>query len=588
MWKLLSLALRQRPLLVATSAVLSILIAMMEGAGLGLILPIVEGMGNPGELSPIHPLSQAISDVLTWAGLPFSTTVLILIGLMLFGLQSLLIFSKSMAILYTRTRIELSIREELFASFFTARASYLDGQHLGRLSNAIIVEVSRTGAALLHVMEASMNMILIAGYFVVAVIISWELALITLAVVLVGGTATRRTASLRRRGRQITVANAEMESTGVEYLSAIREVKALGLKPHANELFTGTAVRAGQEDYGAQRLVAAFRFGYEISAVVVTATILGIGVLILNIGAAATVAFFALLFRLAPRVVLLQNLLYKFLSAQPGYEEVRLLSDEAIANAVPDDGRGYPAGLRSQIELRDVSFSYDGIVNVLDGVNLVIPRGATIGIVGVSGAGKSTLVDLLLRLTDPTKGAILIDGKDLRALDLKSWKSLIGFVGQDPFLFHESIEHNLALSTPGVNAAAIEIAANRAGALEFINRLEKGYDTVVGERGVMLSGGQRQRLALARALLREPAILLLDEATSNLDSKSQASIQQSIREMHGQRTVVIVAHRLSSVRDADMIVTLDAGRVAECGTHDELIALGGIYNEFHAIESRRS
>jgi ABC-type multidrug transport system fused ATPase/permease subunit len=225
---------------------------------------------------------------------------------------------------------------------------------------------------------------------------------------------------------------------------------------------------------------------------------------------------------------------------------------------------------------------------VLDGLNLVIPRGATVGIVGVSGAGKSTLVDLLLRFTDPTEGAILVDGRDLRTFDLKSWRSLIGFIGQDPFLFHESIRHNLELSKPGVDAVAIEIAANRAGALEFIGSLESGYNTVVGERGAMLSGGQRQRLALARALVRDPEILLLDEATSDLDSKSQASIQDSIREMRGQRTVLIVAHRLSTVRDADMIVTLDAGRVAECGTHDELIALGGIYAEFHAIESRRS
>lgn len=588
MRQLLNLALKRSPRLVATSVVVTILIALMEGVGLGLILPIVEGIGSPEVVAPIHPLSKVISDVLMWAGLPFSTTVLVLVGLMLFGLQSLLIFAKSMAILYTRIRVELAVREELFASFFAARASYFDDQRLGRLSNAIVVEVSRTGAALVHVMEIAMNAILVAGYFIIAVLISWELALITLAVAVVGGTATRRTASLRRRGRQITIANAEMESAAVEYLSAIREVNALGLKPHANELFTEAAARAGQENYGAERVVAAFRFGYEIGAVVVTAALLGIGSLVLDIGPAATVAFFVLLFRLAPRMVLLQNLRYKFLSAQPGYEEVRQLSDEAIAHAVPDEGRGNPADLREQIELRHVSFSYDGTVNVLDGVNLVIPRGATVGIVGVSGAGKSTLVDLLLRLTDPTGGAILVDGHDLRSVDLKSWRSLIGFVGQETFLFHESIQHNLELSKPGADAAAVEIAADRAGALEFIGNLANGYDTVVGERGAMLSGGQRQRLALARALVREPAILLLDEATSDLDSKSQASIQQAIREMHGQRTVIIVAHRLSTVRDADMIVTLDAGRVVESGTHDELVQLGGIYAEFHAMESRRA
>ena len=399
------------------------------------------------------------------------------------------------------------------------------------------------------------------------------------------GTATGDPA-LRRRGRQITIANAEMESTAVEYLSAIREVNALGLKAHATDLFEGAAQRAGQESYGAERFVAAFRLGYEFSAVVVTATLLGVGVLILEIEAAATVAFFVLLFRLAPRLVLLQNLLYKFVSAHPGYEEVRHLADEANRQVVPNPGAGNPAELRESIELKDVAFSYDGQTNVLEGMNLVIPRGATVGIVGVSGAGKSTLVDLLLRLADPTKGAILVDGTDLRDIDVKSWRSLIGFVGQETFLFHDSIRHNLEMSKPGVSASAVAVAATRAGAVEFIDRLPAGYDTAVGERGAMLSGGQRQRLALARALIGEPDILLLDEATSDRDSISQALIQQSIREMHGQRTVIIVAHRLSTVRDADVIIALDAGKVAESGTHDELIRLGGIYAEFHATESR--
>ncbi len=588
MWHLLKVALKQSPWLVVGTVGLSMLITLLEGVGLGLILPIVEGIGTPENVEPGHVLSQAIFDFVTWVGLPFSTTVLVLLGLVLFGLQSLLILAKSMTILYLRARVEVAVRAELFASFFATRVAYFDDQRLGRLSNAVVFEVSRTGAALVHVMEATVTAILVAGYFVVAALISWELALLALVIIVVGGTATRRTAALRRRGRQITIANAEMESTAVEYLSAIREVNALGLKAHATDLFAGAAMRAGQESYGAERFVAAFRLGYELSAVVVTATLLGVGVLILEIEAAATVAFFVLLFRLAPRLVLLQNLLYKFVSAQPGYEEVRHLADEANRQIVPNPGAGTPAELRESIELKDVAFSYDGQTNVLEGMNLVIPRGTTVGIVGVSGAGKSTFVDLLLRLADPRDGAILVDGTDLRNLDVNSWRSLIGFVGQETFLFHDSIRHNLELSKPGVSASAVAVAASRAGAVEFIDRLPAGYETVVGERGAMISGGQRQRLALARALIRDPEILLLDEATSDLDSISQALIQESIREMHGHLTVIIVAHRLSTVRDADVIIALDAGKVAESGTHDELIRLGGIYAEFHATESRAS
>jgi ABC-type multidrug transport system fused ATPase/permease subunit len=585
MWQLVNVAFKRSPWLGAAVIAVSILIALFEGVSLGLILPIVEGISTPEEVEPGHALSRAIFEMTTWIGLPFSTTALVLIGLVLFGLQSLLVLAKSMAILYLRMRVEVLVRAELFAGFFATRVAYFDEQRLGRLSNAVVVEATRTGAAVVHVMEATVTGILVAGYFVVAVLISWELALLASVIIVVGGTATRRTSALRQRGHQITIANAEMESTAVEYLSAIRVVNALGLQAHANDLFHGAAIRAGQAGYRAERFVAAFRLGYEIGAVAVTSALLGVGVLILEVETAATVAFFVLLFRLAPRIVLLQNLLYKFVSAYPGYEEVRQLTEESMRQAMPNLGAGKVAELRERIDLKDVSFSYDGETNVLEGMNLTIPRGATVGIVGVSGTGKSTLVDLLLRLADPTGGTILVDGTDLRDIDVKSWRSLIGFVGQETFLFHASIEHNLQLSKPGVGTRAVEVAADRAGVHEFIKSLPAGYETVVGERGAMLSGGQRQRLALARALVREPEILLLDEATSDLDSRSQALILQSIREMRGRRTVIIVAHRLSTVRDADLIIALDAGKVAESGTHDELVRLGGIYAEFHAKES---
>ena len=207
------------------------------------------------------------------------------------------------------------------------------------------------------------------------------------------------------------------------------------------------------------------------------------------------------------------------------------------------------------------------------------------GIVGGSGAGKSTLVNLLLRFDEPTSGGVFVDGVDLREIDVESWRSLIGFVGQDSFLFHESIIHNLALGNPTATGADIRAVATQAGADAFIAELPDGYDTIVGDRGVLLSGGQRQRLALARALVREPQVLLLDEATSDLDARSQAAIQEPIRAMHGERTVIVVAHRLSTIRDSDVIVVLENGKVVETGDHDSLVRAGGHYAEYYATEA---
>jgi subfamily B ATP-binding cassette protein MsbA len=448
----------------------------------------------------------------------------------------------------------------------------------------LVVEAARASSALLHLLNALVTSVLVVAYFAVAVVISWKLALVALGFVAAFGLALRGTRSLKRRGQRVTAANTMLQNTTVEYLSAIREVNALGLQAHANELFQESAQRVAREGFLTERLVAGFRSIYELAAVVVTATLMAIGVLLLDVETAAIVAFFVLLFRLAPRLILMQDSLYKFVASSPGYDELRTLMDVVDENLVPQPTDAKQPTLETGIELRDVSFAYDAGPNVLDGVSFTIARGMTVGVVGASGAGKSTLVDLILRFADPTSGQITVDGVDLRELDVDAWRAMIGFVGQETFLFHESIYYNLWLGNPRATREQVEAAAAVAGADEFVERLPDGYDTVIGDRGVMLSGGQRQRLALARALVRDPQVLLLDEATSDLDSRSQAMIQESIKAMHGARTVIVVAHRLSTIRDSDLIIVLDGGRITEMGSHNDLIERGGHYAGFYATE----
>jgi ABC-type multidrug transport system fused ATPase/permease subunit len=383
----------------------------------------------------------------------------------------------------------------------------------------------------------------------------------------------------------MTEANAALKITTVEYLSAVREVNALGIQTHANEVFRQVSRGVSHQIVLIERIIASIRSIYEVTAAVVIAALLVIAVLLLDVQTPAVVAFFVLLFRLVPRLILLQRSLNQYASASPGYEEVGRLHAEAEANLASKPTQAKHAALTDALELRDVTFTYDGRRNALDSVDLRVQRGTTVGIVGGSGAGKSTLVNLLLRFDDPTSGSVLIDGVDLCEIDLDSWRSLIGFVGQESFLFHESIAHNLWLSNPSATDAEIEAAAAQAGAGAFIAELPDGYDTIVGDRGVMLSGGQRQRLALARALVRDPQILLLDEATSDLDARSQAAIQESIRAMHGKRTVIIVAHRLSTIRDSDVIVVLENGKIMETGDHDSLVRTGGHYAAYYATET---
>lgn len=241
--------------------------------------------------------------------------------------------------------------------------------------------------------------------------------------------------------------------------------------------------------------------------------------------------------------------------------------------------------VRGEIELRGVRFGYADGADVLAGIDLRIPAGETHAVVGATGAGKSTLTRLLLRFHDPREGSVLIDGTDVRDVSFASLRQSIGYVSQDVFLFQGTVRENLAFGRPDATDAEIEEAARLAEAHEFIVGLPDGYDTIVGERGQKLSGGQRQRLSIARAILRDPAILVLDEATSAVDNETEAAIQRSLARVARDRTAVVIAHRLSTVRDADRIWMLENGRIAESGTHDELAAAGGLYAALWRVQT---
>ncbi|MCA1993352.1 MAG: ATP-binding cassette domain-containing protein, partial [Coleofasciculus sp. S288] len=245
--------------------------------------------------------------------------------------------------------------------------------------------------------------------------------------------------------------------------------------------------------------------------------------------------------------------------------------------------------LEQGIRVEGLSFAYpghDGLV--LRGVNLWVPKGTTLALVGSSGAGKSTLADLLPRFYDPLEGSIMVDGRDLREYDIRSLRQSMGIVSQDTFLFNTSVRNNIAYGRPKTTDNEIIEAAKRANAYEFITQLPKGFDTEIGDRGVMLSGGQRQRIAIARALLRNPDILILDEATSALDTVSERLVQQAIDELCRDRTTLVIAHRLSTVQKAHQIAVMDKGRVVEIGTHDELLKKGGHYTRLYSMQFDRN
>jgi ABC-type multidrug transport system fused ATPase/permease subunit len=283
---------------------------------------------------------------------------------------------------------------------------------------------------------------------------------------------------------------------------------------------------------------------------------------------------------MAMPVVELANIGTQITEAFAGLDRIREVMEMKTEDQ-EDSTRDAAGPIRGDVEFQDVSFEYNAGVPVLKNVTFGAPAGSTTALVGSSGSGKSTLISLIMNFNRPKSGRILVDGRDLNSMKLRDFRSNLGVVFQDNFLFDGTISENVAFANPVATRAEIEEACRIAHCSEFIERFEKGYDTIVGERGVKLSGGQRQRVAIARAILADPKILILDEATSSLDSESEAMIQDGLKTLRRGRTSFVIAHRLSTIRSADQILVIEHGEVMEHGTHEQLMAIGGRYKELH-------
>lgn len=500
-------------------------------------------------------------------------------------------FFGSTLIQYAGLSSVTDLRNQAYAKVVQQPVGFFHYNPVGRVMSAVITDLEQLrGAFSDYLADFFRQIFTLVAFVLVLLIINWKMAvgsalLVPLVVWPVG--------KLARRIRHSTEVSrsrlADLSQLLQETMSGNRVVKSFGMEGFEIGRFRAAARRLLRENMRWIRAMAATSPLMDLLGAAVICMIVMYARDEIRVGAMTTGAFFAFIFCLfrayepVKRLGAIYQLFQQAVAISTKVFSFLALPEEEMEAA----GSKLLPSFSDTIEFRDVSFAYDAAEPpVLEGIDLKAPRGAVVAFVGSSGAGKTTLVNLLPRFYSPTSGSVRIDGFDLRDVSLRSLREQIAIVTQETILFNDTIWNNLCYGRPDLPEEKVHAAARAAMAHDFIAKMPDGYQTLIGDRGQRLSGGQRQRLAIARALLKDAPILILDEATSELDSESEMLVQDALNNLMAGRTVFVIAHRLSTIRRADIIAVLHEGTIHERGSHEQLLARGGIYARLHEMQFR--
>ncbi|MDE0340826.1 MAG: ABC transporter ATP-binding protein [Nitrospinae bacterium] len=563
--------------------VILIFATMFESVGLGLLMPIFQTIQG---IETNHVLTAYAEWGFGVVGLEFS--LINLIALFTFAMlvkYALVALSMRFARVLS-ARIACDMRERIFRNLMELPLSFFYRKKVGDLLAVQFTSANNCGFVFEHVMLITNAVFFCVLYLILNLMVSFSLS------VLVLGLTSISWFFLLPWFRKAHEKGAE-ESQGVENVSSylhdvfsgIKTVKVFGNLEHHIENYTMRTSEYRQVSVRIMdnRIIASFF--YEPLIFLMMVFCLVVSVEFLEIPFFTLTVFLAIFLQVLPKLKLVGNYWLIVSEFAPHLARVREFTERKVPECLPEETASI-GSLEKGVRFENVSFTYPGAQgDALSGINASIEKDATTALVGSSGSGKTTFVDLFLRLHDPAQGVIYVDDVDLRDVSASQWRSRIGVVEQDPYLFNDTIYNNIRYGDLSVDEAGVRKAAEIAYAHEFITQMPEGYRTIIGNRGFKLSGGQKQRLALARALVRSPPILVLDEATSSLDSGFERLIWEAVRNLGGRMTILIVAHRLSTIRDADKILVLEGGRIVEEGDHSALMRMEGWYRKFVELQS---
>lgn len=577
-----------QPGLAIAVIVLSVVAALLEGIGLSFIMPIVEVAQSDAPAEEADGLLETFLTIYEMLGIPFT------LGYLVVGVAAVMTirFTASFLVGWLRAAIEKKyvrhLQEEAFDNALEAEVSYFDREGSDDILNAIVTQAEYAGRVITYALQAIEQGLLAVIYLAIALFLAPLLTVIS-AVFLGGMTIIFKhvLGTGYSLGDQVADAKEGIQSRAQAGTQGVREVKLFGMTDELRAGFTESAEQFETNSITVERNDSAITNYYQLMTAVSVFGLIYLALTFSSLGLAELGVFLFAMFKLGPKISNLNKHLYRVDSELPHLVRTQQFIDELDRNREPTDAsRPVPASV-NRVEFDDVRFSYDSSnETVLHDVSFELDRDEFVAFVGPSGAGKSTIASLLARMYEPDRGDIRANGVPIDEFDVQQWRSRISTVRQDPHIFNDTLRRNVTVGKRNATRAEIERVCEIAQVTEFLHELPDGYETMLGDQGVKLSGGQRQRVAIARALLKEADLLILDEATSDLDTALEQRVHDGIESMDRDYAMLVIAHRLSTVTNADRIYTMEDGKIVESGPHEELLSNSSTYSSLYSLQSQ--
>ncbi len=564
---------RLMPKQVTLTLILMIFLSLNEAVSLLILVPLLQQVGLDVGQGSMGQISGYISTFFGYLGLKPTLVSILVLYILVISITALLTRYQSIKTSQIQYEFAAHLRKRLYNAITNSSWLFFSRMKASNFAHAITNEIDRitvgTGQFLTFIASIMILIVYIVFALQLAGLITGVIFAVGVAILLI---LRRKVSKSRSRGEEITTTTRDLYYSIMQHLDGMKTIKSFGMQEENIKVFSKQSDQLARNYLDSIHTYVDVKLLFDIGTVVVLSVMVYFLIEIVKLPTATLFLLIYLFVRMIPQFSTIQRAYQYFINMLPAFSNVIKLEKECQENSEVQGKIDEKIKLKKEIKLEDVRFSYrDDDHFTIPDLNLTIPAGKTTAIAGPSGAGKSTVADLVMGLIKPEKGKITVDGVAVTEDSLASWRNNIGYIAQETFLFNETIRFNLQQACPDAIQEDIIEVLKLSAAHEFVMKLPEGLATVIGDRGVRLSGGERQRLALARALLRKPSLLIMDEATSNLDLENEKKIIRAIDGLHGELTILVIAHRISTIKNADNIYLIDGGEMVQFGSWDELM-----------------